>query len=273
MNYGILEKINEIYSILLHENNKSFYEKISLEKTFDDKKASSYKNLLIEYSLRFIVFHELGHIYNGHLKYLYYEKGIEKAEFHLINTIQNEMEPLFSQSIEMNADAFAATRCIDILTYDENIKVYNSKSSYLIKDKSHAYIIFYIVSGILFAELGLGNPREDKELHEMYYLPLRTRLDTMIRCSLSAYYTINKNRINDRSVLNEEFLREMAPNTEQYFNLLRIEQGAEPSDFDTNNNLEEISEEYIAHANEIFKYWSIYVRYYLLKYTIFELPH
>ncbi|MFJ3386373.1 hypothetical protein [Lysinibacillus sp. NPDC086135] len=271
INYGVLKKINDIYAILLHKNNESFYQKISLEQTFDDYKADFYLSLLVEESLKIVIFHELAHVLNGHLKYLY-QNSSEKVNLNLINEDNNELEPLFSQALEMNADAFAATHCISMLTFPKSIYMRNEQCQGLIKNKSHAYLIFYIASGILFSELGMSNPRESKPLNELYYLPLRTRYDTMIRCSTNAYFKLNPEQSSDSEFLNHEFLREMSSNTELYHSMLRVKQGGSNLNFDIKNNIEEISEEYINHADEIFRYWSNTVREPLLKHTIFDLP-
>lgn len=271
VNYGVFNKIFKIYSTLLHRNNENFYQKVSLEKTFDDKKANGYWTFLTEVSLKFVIFHELGHILNGHLKYMY-DKKMGNVNLNLVNEEIDELEPLFSQTLEMNADAFAATQCLAMMTFPETIDNFNERYPEIIKGKIHAFYIFYIASGILFSELGMSTPRESKPLDELYYLPLRTRFDTMIRCSTSAYLKLNPEEPIDSEILNHELLRAMASNTELYHSMLRIAEGNSELNFDVKNNLEEISQEYISHADKLFKYWSDVVREPLSKFAIFNLP-
>lgn len=271
VNYGVFNRIYKIYATLLHKNNENFYRKVSLEEKFDDNKANGYWSLLVEVSLKIVIFHELAHVLNGHLKYMY-KKNFENVNLNLVNEGNNELEPLFSQALEMNADAFAATQCLAMMTFPKTIDDYNKRYPEIIKGKSHTFFIFYIASGILFSELGMSIPRESKPLNELYYLPLRTRFDTMIRCSTNAYLKLNPEESSDSEFLNHEFLREMASNTELYHSMLRVAEGNSKLNFDIYNNIEEISQEYISHADGIFKYWSDVVRRPLEEFSIFDLP-
>lgn len=273
INYGVFKKIEIIYGILLHKNNEQFYKTVAVEKEFDDEKAGFYMHLLMEISCKIIIFHELGHIFNGHLKYKYYEiDNNDSLEMNMLPEESNSLPPLFSQALELNADAFAATFVLGQITFDETISKYNKQCPELIKSKSHVYTMFFIASGILFSEMGLANSRKNAALHELKYLPLRTRLDMFLRNSLTSYFALNKEVSADRELLNMDFLREVKSNIESYVNLLHVAEGLPESEFNNSNNSEELDEVHIQHADELLKYWTNEVSPKLFTYTYFALP-
>ena len=274
INYGVFRKIHDIYDVLLHKNNEQFYKTVALEKEFDDKKAAYYMRLLMEISSKIIIFHELGHIFNGHLKYKYFEVDNRNSlEMYMLSEKNKSFPPIFSQALELNADAFAATRTLGIFTFDENISYYNEECPELIKEKSHMYLLFFIASVILFSEMGIANTRNNKQLHQLNYLPLRTRLDTLIRNSLAAYFGLNKEEKADSHIFTIEFLREVIGNIESYVNLYHIAHGLPETEYNINNNSEELDETHLKHADYLLNYWTVEVRPKLINYAHFELPY
>lgn len=90
-----------------------------------DSKVLDYKKiyLLDTFVARFIVLHELGHIYNGHCTYLAQNKEEYQADYMplYMNAMQEkrktEEECLDIRTLEMDADAFAATQSLLYLFY------------------------------------------------------------------------------------------------------------------------------------------------------------
>ena len=227
----------------------------------------------MDISCKVIIFHELGHIFNGHLKYKYFEvDGKKSSELYMLPGKSNSLLPMYSQTLELNADAFAATQVLAQFTYDSNISYFNKKCPELIKSKDHMYILFFTATVTLFAEMGLANTRNQKVISELNYLPLRTRLDTLIRNSRAAYFYMNKEVSNDSELTATEFLKEVISNVEEYVNLYNIEIGLPKSQFNWENNLEEIDEEHIKHVDRLFQFWGSEVRPKLIKYTYYDLP-
>lgn len=273
INYGVLEKIRHIYSILLHENNEEFYKKISLEDKFNDKKANAYWFELVDVSLKFVIFHELGHIYNGHLKYLYEKNKNEKSSLCLITEENKEISPLFSQCLEMDADSFAATQLLSLITFND----YVTEKKDIIKAKAHAFYMFYITSGILFFELGINNNDKDtKSLNDLYYLPTKVRLDTIVRSGINAYFTLNPELIkkkDESSLIDIAILREYMWNTELFHLMLQSEINDPGSSMTEEYNFKPISEQHIDHANKILDYWKVNVKQKLNEHSVFILAN
>lgn len=89
-----------------------------------------YANFMGYISLRFLIYHELGHHYNGHMLYrnkLYKENNINQiAMLRMANKANDDVNPLEYQAIEMDADAFASTQSIiDLIDMYER-KTFNS---------------------------------------------------------------------------------------------------------------------------------------------------
>ena len=86
-------------------------------KLFDSKDIVSERTKLLEiFVARFILLHEMGHIFNGHCEYLKQKKGLGYLAMHE-ETVLSPDDALNRRTIEMDADAFAATRSFKHLLY------------------------------------------------------------------------------------------------------------------------------------------------------------
>lgn len=262
INSGVFEKAFKILNTLLCSQNEHFYFCVALDNKYDPTKANVYLDLLFEYAAKFIVFHELGHIYNGHVDYF----------------INNKQLNIERQVIEMDADAFSATRCVGQLTYDDNIKKINEKYPELIKSKVHALLILIIAASVAFAYWQIGRNRQisnsDEQLRQLTYLPHRTRRDYFCRCALNAFKKLNpeSSLMLGNQEFNMQFLREVLPNIEQYMNLyLQHDCSGMSTLLDSSNNIEEMNRLHLEHCNYLDQYWNIIMRNKLLLYSYFDL--
>jgi hypothetical protein len=81
------------------------------------------RNLVFSQSILNIVFHELGHIVNGHIDLLKLSHTHSLEEIQMEQTKLTSMESLNRQTLEIDADAFSASE-----TFLEILKVYDSKN-------------------------------------------------------------------------------------------------------------------------------------------------
>lgn len=269
----VFEKIFKILNTLLYEKNMKFYTIVSGERKYDLKKANIYLELMHHISCRLIIYHELGHIFNGHLDY-YNSLSMNQQKLSLfMDSRQNQLLPLESQVLEMDADAFAATRLIGQYTYSPNIKSINDIETTLLKNQLHALLLVIISSCITFSIMGLGYKRESVNHLESKYLPLRTRQDYYVRCVLNAYKVLNNVDLDaDLELLDIKFYREVLYNIEQYVNLYHREAlGFQEKEIDSSNNRNEMDTALIRHSDFLETFWKNEMRDKLSPFAYFHL--
>ncbi|MCC0697236.1 hypothetical protein [Clostridioides sp. ES-S-0048-02] len=275
INKGVFKEIDSIFYTLLEseleENQKTredFYQKVSFEfGDYDRQRAKIYSEILITLSIDIIIFHELGHIMDGHLGYLNELKSGCTA--YLNNSVSNDVDNLVNQILEMDADSFAATRIIDAIIYDKNIDNYNKTHENIIKSKNHAFWLATVAATVVFSLQGMGRSRAEKELKLAYYLPLRTRHHHFINCLIASHNAIE---VKERLKFTEDFLMEVIPNIEEFINLyFRGTFDFDEIDANLNNNLHELDKSYIDHYHELNRIWTRDIRDKLVQYSYFEL--
>lgn len=270
----VFEKTFRVLNTLLYEKNINFYTIVSGgDEKYDLKKANFYLDLMHSISCRLIIYHELGHIFNGHLDY-YQSLSTSPQKLSLfMDTHKNQLSPLESQVLEMDADAFAATRLIGQLTYLPNINSINNAAPAILKNQIHALLLVIISSCITFSIMGLGYKREQMNYLESKYLPLRTRQDYYVRCALQAYKVLNKGDYDtDPELLDITFYREVLYNVEQYVNLYYREAlGFQKMEIDSSNNRNEMDEALIKHSDFLNIFWTDKMRNKLLPFSYFYL--
>jgi len=245
----IPEELYRIYNTLFAKENENFYKTIAYEEIYNIDKANHYFDIMFDISVKAILFHEIGHIINGHLDFLYNERN--KKDLHL-NVSKNNLTPLESQALEMDADAFSATAIINIFTYKDNIDNMNKKYN-LIKSVDHIHFIIISSLTITFGFMDLSKERSEKNnLDTLKYLPLRTRLDYFIRSSINAIdflYGIDKNS----SLV---IFRQIVKQIEKYYNLFRRDIDLFSKDiFQNQNSVHELDLIHQRHVDKLEKYW------------------
>lgn len=269
----VFERTFLILNTLLYEKNINFYTIVSGgDEKYDLRRANFYLDLMHEISCRLIIYHELGHIFNGHLNYYQSLSGTQKPIL-FMDSNKNKLPPLESQVLEMDADAFAATRLIGQFTHSPNIDLINMNAEGLIKSELHAFILIIISSCITFSIMGLGGKREGKNYLESGYLPLRTRQDYYVRCVLNAYKILCNGCLNgDTKWVDITFYREVLYNIEQYVNLYYREAlGFQKEDFDSGNNRNEMNKILIDHSDFLDTFWTNEMRNKLSPFSYFYL--
>ncbi|MEQ7049911.1 hypothetical protein ABN764_04540 [Paenibacillaceae sp. P-4] len=263
------ERIFAVYNTLLNKGNFNFYKIISYgDQDYTEDNAQIYLDILFELSSKIFINHELGHIFNGHLKYKLGLGYTANKTIMFLESERNELPPLESQVLEMDADAFAATRIIGTITFNENISYYNSIRPNLIKNKSHSLLLTVVSATIVFSILGAGKKRSTpSNLLEITYLPLRTRQDYYLRCALNAYKYFNP---NEPVLFDIVFLREVIPNIEQYVNLYNHHVlGFENEEYCNSYNLNELNEPFIKHCDYLDYFWTNTMREKLIPYSYY----
>ncbi|SDM41828.1 hypothetical protein SAMN05428961_11711 [Paenibacillus sp. OK060] len=259
------DRIYNAFNTLLYRENITFYQIISFgNEAYEENKAQLYLDILFDLACRLIINHELGHIFNGHLKF---KKHHGQSPIMYMNEDQNDLSPLVSQALELNADAFAATRSIGVMTYESNIAKYNEIIPNLIKNKSHAFLLTVVAAVIVFSIQGLGRKRDKLDLQQLKYLPLRTRQDYYLRCAINAHQTMNS---NEPLAFDIHFLREVVPNIEQYLNLYNHHAlGFDADEYSNANNLDELSTVYLEHCDTLDSFWAQNMRERLKPFSYF----
>lgn len=264
----VFEKTFRVLNTLLYEGNINFYTIASMgDLEYNAKKAILILELMHSISCRLIIYHELGHIFNGHLDYYQtYKTGEQKLSL-FMDSRENQLPPIESQVLEMDADAFAATRLIGQFTYLPNIEKINLVVPNAIKSQIHAFFLVVVSSCITFSIMGLGYKREQIDYLKTNYLPLRTRQDYYVRSALKAYRVINE--VNTYSeFLDIKLYREVLYNIEQYINLYYNEiLGFEKTEFNSSNNRDEMGQGLIEHADFLESVWAKEMRSKLLPFS------
>lgn len=143
INSGVIDLYYKYFSAVIKHDSISFLQTIMPDKEMDEIEKISYEALIFKngnvdvfdnkivddkkarlleiFVSRFITLHELGHILNGHCKLL--AKLSQKETYFMSmyyidkNMESNEKEALDIRTMEMDADAFAATQSMNHLLY------------------------------------------------------------------------------------------------------------------------------------------------------------
>ncbi|MCY7456067.1 hypothetical protein [Bacillus altitudinis] len=185
------------YSLLLQDENNGGI--ILNNETIDYNLAS----LLTVFVSRFILTHELGHLLNGHCKYLNDNNDINYIPMYYINNRTNNISPLDIRTMEMDADAFAATDSFRNLLILYNNFEEKVDAALMIKPIDlFFWWSFAIRSNFLISQ---------RILNDEEYTPDRTHLPSVARFVLILFSIINSvdsgiYKINYRSGDSEEGL-------------------------------------------------------------------
>lgn len=254
INDEVFKKIFDVLNILLYKENDDFYKLISSDNEYNEEKVMWYYLILLELMGKLVFYHEMGHIVNGHLRYMSSKNQNDNSSM-FMNSNSNKFPCLESQALEMDADAFSATMLIRQITYSENLEQYPN----IIKGKEHGLFLLIIAANLLFAIQGLMYERITDNIKEMSYLPLKTRMDYYIRCTLNAY-----NCYNDAIQYDINEFRKIYPIISAYIELLNNELWMY-------NNLdykyESLDLECLEHCDFLDEFWSNVMREKLLPYS------
>lgn len=166
-------KIEAYYTHMFDEKNEEFYKVISSQEIYEKNKVNIFLNFMIEISCTFLVFHELGHIYNGHLLFLENESHTDE-DFKML---------------EWNADDFAATKILEMYAHPNTVIFINDlvKENVILSLEHLGIIIFRAIAIILcLSDIGFRERKEEKR-----HIPRRLRLPIVITNLIKIFDYLN----------------------------------------------------------------------------------
>ena len=155
----------------------------------EDKIIAEYMAM---FAIKFVILHEMGHLYNGHVEYLKKKLNIKKlAEC----KDENSISELDNRTIEMDADAFAISMLVrEIIDYknqyDELYKVLDNEN------KIYTILAYGINIIFLLMEEDYGDKYSSK------YLPLIYRRILAIDCIITNERVIRGRKSQDELIRN-----------------------------------------------------------------------
>lgn len=203
INNGAYIAVRDFYEQRFFGDNKSYYHNITKEKEYDKNIATYYYELMMDITLATFIYHEYGHIYNGHLDYLASEKRKcnKSADFVTLNA-DNESEltliPIRHQALEWNADDFSATRVIESFFGYYYWKVFDKPNTL-----SFAQLFWVVANATLLSYCLIGSKNESIALRDSAHLPAKFRALAFINTAekkLKKYCgvkDVSQNMIND----------------------------------------------------------------------------
>ena len=159
---NFFRRIEAYYTHLFDEKNEKFYKIISHQENYEKSKANIFMNFMIEISCKFLIFHELGHIYNGHLLFLENEQYTDED----------------LKILEWNADDFATTKILELRAHPNTVIFINDlvKESIILSLEHLGVIIFKAIAIVLsLSDIGYKERKEEKK-----HIPRRLRLPIVI---------------------------------------------------------------------------------------------
>lgn len=204
MNIGTISKINRLFFDMLRDpeifndvkddpktninisgkritNRLSSKQIISLK--IHDRRREDLMFCLIHWAVRFILLHELGHHYNGHIKFL--ENEYNLSTLAMCNNKLEKLSNLDYQTLEMDADAFAIGQSVDhvlsLYINKNNILSHNSILRKIINEDFDK-IIFYWGIAIHCLFLLFEKSHHVDDVHLQRRLRQNIALNTAIEC-------------------------------------------------------------------------------------------
>lgn len=175
LNNGAYIAVRNFYEQKFFGEDKSYYHNITKEKEYDKNIATYYYELMLDITLVTFIYHEYGHIYNGHLDYLASEKRKhnQEADFVSLNA-DNESEltliPIKHQALEWNADDFSATRVIESFFNYHYWKTFDKTNTL-----SFTQLFWVVANATLLSYCLIGSKKESIALRDSAHLPAKFR--------------------------------------------------------------------------------------------------
>ncbi|PFI17462.1 hypothetical protein [Bacillus cereus] len=122
---------------------------------------------LYMYALEFLILHEYGHIVNGHMDYDYFRRRSGLSFMFELNSC--EKNGLFTQTLEMDADSYAATRITQSIIEDHNRTLAKTEAigispmSFKERLKQMCYSVYFMFR--LFGEMSYDLRTLEKNSH------------------------------------------------------------------------------------------------------------
>lgn len=255
---------------------QEFYKMMTFGENYDENKASHMADWLTAIMFSTLIFHEIGHICNGHIDYIkkkeeeYLDKNpdskiIEKNQFSFEGKKARPfISPEMWQSLEWNADDFSVTRLVGLYTHENNI----DKSLMKGKEHSFSYLVVGIIS--LFSLMEMGYLKEIAEVYtEKEHLPKRIRVEKCIESLVGSYKMLNKESLSmDVAQIKKVFIPQIEHISELFMQTYFI--GYDAINLNINNNSEELDEEHMNYYNKVDECYSINLHSELKEYSYLQ---
>lgn len=246
--------LQKIYPIVSYDNNEN--------------KRGFYAELLTAIMLDILLYHEIGHIVNGHIDYI---KDKEK-EFNIANDLPyafsyvgKKARPFISpeewQALEWNADDFSASRIVEKYLSSDTIKTLELHGP----QQSMALVVSAYTA--LYTLMEMGVRCENAEEYKSFeHLPKRIRLEKSLESIYEYVNNIKSYRIGKES---KKYLEDYKKIFEKWTELF-LKTYFSDYDFiqvDVNNNLEELNEEHRKYYRRVENYYLMNLPSILDKYS------
>lgn len=260
-------EIDKFYRTMLYQPN--YFKMVTYNEEYSEELAVEVYEYLFQYTIKLIILHELGHIFNGHIDYILKkkrEKNIDNSELELRNNMKEARVFLKSeewQALEWNADDFAATRIVGQTTYNDNIKNHT-----FIKGKEHAIFLDIIAAITMYTIMGMSyeSTNEEKSLfRNKEHLPYRFRAQKYVQTLLDAYahfhykISIQNDTLNALLIKIEEWALVYLQNIKN----------VDMSEWKLDSNLEELDEEHYSYYDRVDNYYCTKMYENLKEYSYF----
>lgn len=266
---AVFRELEAFYKVAFSEENETFYQMVTIASlnNYDEKVANRYRDLMIEISIKILLFHELGHIYNGHIQYCHendkeiYIDFFENEEVRFKN-VSNEIDINdIIKAFEWNAEDFSATRIIARYCSEEVYESINKNCKRkIILSNWHMWFLIFNSTVILYTLLGIG--KKDRKF-EFKHEPLRLRHIDTIMTQREVYKKLNDQFLG---FYGDVLLNQMIKVEKWVNDYCSITKKRE---YSIENNLEELNEErckvhehieeiYLNSINEILKPYAIF---------------
>ena len=183
--------------------DKTYYYKLTETTEYSEETARYYYNLMLDITLLSFIFHEYGHIYNGHLDYLVSVKASKKHSANFISLNADGEQPIITfpirhQALEWNADDFSATRVIETIFGYHYWKFFNRDNKL-----SFSQLFWVVVNAMLVSFCLMGSKKDTCDLQSSMHLPSKFRAFSFINTAekklkkWTGIYNISQATIND----------------------------------------------------------------------------
>ena len=226
--------------------------------------------------MKILFYHELGHIFNGHIDYIK-NKESEYIKNNPDYSCKNEnafsyegrkARPFVStemwQALEWNADDFAASRMVGQYTFDENIQHLG------LFGKEHGLFFLLVAYVSLFTLMEMGvKVLKPEEYKDKEHLPKRIRLNKSIESMFAAYKELNSLEISlDASDVEEKYVPCIESWTEAF--MRTYFKDYDVLNLKTDMNIDELDEQHMHYYNRVDNFYARNLIQELAPYTYCE---
>lgn len=249
---------------------------LSFKNEMSQESKMRHANILTTMMMKILFYHELGHIFNGHIDYIK-NKESEYIKNNPDYSCKNEnafsyegrkARPFVStemwQALEWNADDFAASRMVGQYTFDENIQHLG------LFGKEHGLFFLLVAYVSLFTLMEMGvKVLKPEEYKDKEHLPKRIRLNKSIESMFAAYKELNSLEISlDASDVEEKYVPCIESWTEAF--MRTYFKDYDVLNLKTDMNIDELDEQHMHYYNRVDNFYARNLIQELAPYTYCE---